>query len=319
MCNGGSYPGVDTLSFYLSYHAIFSVAAGLLATKPTAVLETWQQSWAKWLRGHLLTREDGFWLADRRDAIPLENRRWQKETMNNEAYQEWKWQIIPADFDDALFIGGSLENDMVLRGSWNVSEGSLVENISISSAAISPPGSVDLLKRLQTSINHHDYFVPDDDEEFRPNEHKMYGWASDRQNEAGIDKLDLLSGKVSWPGLQPSKRTRRLLRLKLDPDQRIWRQDESPVLFSQVWGDRREHRHEQATNYGERLIANTSRLLDNLQRLKQDLIIQVEIRREDGKKDNIEYFDRNYTRVYLLKHSGELCTLYASRFLCGKK
>ena len=73
----GSYPRVDNYSFYLSYHAMFVVAAKLLQKMPVVKKHDWyEDEWTEWLQHHLLTHKDGRWLADRRDPAPLLQPEW---------------------------------------------------------------------------------------------------------------------------------------------------------------------------------------------------------------------------------------------------
>ena len=68
LASHGEYPRVDSLSFYLEYHAMHCVAGDLLAELPAVEPTEWgDDRWTDWLSGHDLTRRDGLWLADRRD------------------------------------------------------------------------------------------------------------------------------------------------------------------------------------------------------------------------------------------------------------
>ena len=63
----GSYPRTDNLNFYLSYHAMMIVAGKLLAAVPLHQdPDDPDNEFSCWLRRHTLTRQNGFWLFDRR-------------------------------------------------------------------------------------------------------------------------------------------------------------------------------------------------------------------------------------------------------------
>jgi hypothetical protein len=317
MCQGGSYPEVDSLAFYLSYHATFCVAANFLSKKPTAIVEDWQDNWGKWLQSHLLSRTDGFWLSDRREPVPLEHRRWQREaTFDEQQYENWKWSISSDDFDEALMPDGNHPDRIVIRGSWNVSDEGHHENIFIRSATVSSANSRNILKALQCA-DHHNYFIPDsNDSEDNDFGILMYGWAHQPLSQHGLDKFDHLSGNIPWPPIQPSKKIARLLKLFSDSSKRCWIRDKKSVLYSQIWGNHRGDRHTEASNYGERLVVDLDFLLKSLEKYNRDLIIEVKIRRNDSREEEeLGYIHKNYTRIYILKSSGELCTLYRSRFL----
>ena len=59
-----------------------------------------------WNPSEEVTRRDGRWLADRRDLPPFERRRWQRQ--GSMAHDEnWRWSVLPEDFDDALGVAGA--------------------------------------------------------------------------------------------------------------------------------------------------------------------------------------------------------------------
>ena len=114
----GSYPQTDDLSFYLSYHAMFTAAGKLLATVPLHQdPNDPDDEFQDWLSRHLLTREDGRWLADRRDPKPLEWPSWKNELQ----HENWRWSVSKTDFDGLLGIGGARLN---VWGHWNSISGS---------------------------------------------------------------------------------------------------------------------------------------------------------------------------------------------------
>lgn len=320
MCQGGYYPQVDSLEFYLSYHATFFNAANLLSEKPTAIVEDWQDNWDRWLQSHFLSRTDGFWVSDRRDPVPLERRRWQREvTFDEQQYENWKWSISVDDFDEALMPHGNDPNNIVIRGSWNVSNNGHRENISIRSATVSSVNSGNILKALQCDVPHN-YSIPDsNDSEVNDFCIPMYGWVHQALSENGLDKFDHLSGDIPWPPLEPAKKISRLLKLSTDSSKRCWKKDKKSVIYSQLWGNHKGDRHTKASNYGERLVVDLDFLLGSLQKYNRDLVVEVRLQREEGReKEELGYIYNKYTRIYILKANGQLCTLYGSRFLKGK-
>lgn len=315
-CRYGENPEADTISFYLSYHGIMCLAADLIDTRPIFKTDSWGTNWHEWLSRRLLTRKDGYWLFDRRDPQPLEQRRWEREPLPQEQYQEWKWCVLPEDFDEALINVD--QNKLNLHGYWNVDNSSHKENLSIRSAVISPETSIYLLRALQTEESPHDFFIPNSghDAEFEKFGFKMRGWISDSHSDLRLDEHDHLSGKTPWPCLKPSNRTCRILGLKPSLDKRFWLYEDQEVIQSESWGDRREKRHFPARNYGQRLSVDKDFAIASLQKLHADMIIEVTIEREHEKEeDYIRYDQKNYNRIYLLKRNGELCTLYGSSFI----
>ena len=141
----------------------------------------------------------------------------------------------------------------------------------------------------------------------------MSGWILNPYPDLELDRCDPFGGKIPWPGLMPGRRVSRIFGLTPSEEGRLWRAGESVVMRACLWGDRNEDRYNRAGNYGERLTANLDFLLGMLRQLNRDLIIEVEIDRDDDRKeDNVEYRYRFYTRLYLLRTDGELHTLEGS-------
>ncbi len=128
-----SYPKIDDYSFYLSYHAMMAVAAKLLKTMPIIHSRDWHDNeWQDWLAMHLLTREDGYWLADRRGFIPAARRQW----LNDKTDDDWRWQIWPKDFLEVLFYEHNGQTWLNVAGSWNEYRDGRNESINISSRLV---------------------------------------------------------------------------------------------------------------------------------------------------------------------------------------
>ena len=136
-----SYPRIDDLNFYLSFHAMMTVAGKLLATIPLHQdPDDSEDEFEYWLSQHLLSRQDGYWLADRRDPMPLEWPSWKDEKKED----DWRWSVCRADFDRLLGLG---EDRLNLWGRWNTVFGQREETVRISSALVTSDRSELLLKK----------------------------------------------------------------------------------------------------------------------------------------------------------------------------
>lgn len=134
----GSYPRSDDLRFYLSYHAMMVVAGKLLETASVHHdPDDSEDEFRNWLRRHDLSRQDGGWLADRRDPIPLERPEWKDE---KEA-DEWRWSVTKDDFDDVL---RTTDGRINLWGRWTRISGNREESIHVGSALVSSDRSTKL-------------------------------------------------------------------------------------------------------------------------------------------------------------------------------
>jgi len=310
----GSYPRVDDLGFYLSYHAMMVVAGKLLATTPVHHdPDDPEDEFHNWLSYHDLSRRDGGWLADRRDPIPLERPAWKDE----EETDEWRWSIARNDFDRILITP---DGRMNLWGHWTWTSGHREESIHVSSALVSSDRSMALLRALQSVDNPNDYRIPDADDDLQIDSDgfQLKGWIVDRARDGGIDRQDPWAGAIRYPPPEPAAYIIDLMKLNSDAEHRRWfiQGDNVDVAWSQVWGqfsekDDDEPNHER----GSRFQASFAFIVSLLCELEMDLIVKVEIERryrfsrwERRNDDDIGYIPPS-TRLFLIKSDGSISTL----------
>ena len=305
-----AYPDIDDLQFYLAYHAMMIVAGRLLATTPTHRDTEWddQDEFTEWLSRHDLARNDGRWLADRRDPAPLDRPVWRVQKKGDIAYGT----VTPTDFDQALRIGDIFN----VWGSWSTANSTHKQSVAVRSALVSPDKSMALLRKLSTK-DVYDYLIPSSDPDFRIDDagFGLKGWIEDRSGDVGLDEKDHWSGGVRYPPPVPSPETIEIMVLETDSDKRIWRNDaETPVMFSQVWGYLEERNQDRNPERGRRLQASFDFVKDMLSRANHDLIIEVQIernrhyRRHENRQDNDEQIP-TATKLYLITADGHITTL----------
>lgn len=311
----GSYPRVDELRFYLSYHAMMMVAGKLLATTPVHRDPDYSEDdFHNWLGGHDISRKDGGWLADRRDPIPLERPEWKDEKETD----EWRWSIARSDFDRILIDPNGRMN---LWGHWTRSSGHREESINVSSALVSSNRSLALLRALQSTDNPHDYRIPDADDDLQIDfdGFQLKGWIVDRSRDSGLDDQDPWAGAIRYPPPGPAAYVAELMSLKSDDERRRWHAGAAlgDVAWSQVWGhfpekdDYDEMNHES----GSRFQTSLAFIVELLRKLGMDLIVKVEIERlhrysrwERSRDDDLGYILPS-ARLFLLRSDGSLSTL----------
>jgi hypothetical protein len=113
--------------------------------------DSYEDEWREWLSRHLLTRNDGYWLADRRDPAPLERRRWIYENKTG----NWRKEITPIDFLDGILLERNGETWLNVFGSWEDGDSERKESFYVSSALVSPEASQSLLYALTNCSNPH--------------------------------------------------------------------------------------------------------------------------------------------------------------------
>ena len=314
----GLYPRTDSLSFYLSYHAMMTVAGKLLATVPLHQdPDDPDNEFEEWLRGHLLFRQDGYWLADRRDPAPLEWPSWKNEKQED----DWRWSVGRSDFNRLLGLG---EDRLNLWGRWNTTSGKREERVDISSALVTSGRSFALLRALQTAIDLHAYRIPDagDDLEIDELGFQLNGWVEDYNFETGRDGFDPWAGGIQYPPLKPAPFVCDLFQLKTDRECRVWQLategGRKEVLWAQVWGsdhsqDRRYYETE--GEHGRRLQASPTFIAKFLDKMNKDLIVEVQIERRirsdhyGRSKDDYLEFVSPYYRIFILRADGQTYSL----------
>ena len=311
----GAYPRTDSLNFYLSYHAMMTVAGKLLASvslhqDPSYAYDKFEY----WLNGHLLSRQDGYWLADRRDPMPLEWPSWKEQKQED----DWRWSVNRSDFDRLLGLGG---DRLTLWGYWNTVFGRREETVHISSALVAPDRSAALLAALQTATNPRDYCIPGAGNNLEIDESgfQLKGWVEDQSGYNALDKFDPWAGDIRYPPLKPDPFVCALLELESDKESRVWRLQaeglSKEVLWSQVWSRVRRRDHEEENERGSRLQASRTFVTEFLDKMNMDLIVEVQIDRdisrdyyERNKDDSLEYVPP-YFRLFVLKANGRTCSL----------
>ena len=310
----GSYPRVDELRFYLSYHAMMVVAGKLLAKTPVHHdPDDSEDEFHNWLSRHDLSRRDGGWLADRRDPIPLERPAWKDEKETD----DWRWSIARNDFDRVLIAP---DGRMNLWGYWTWSSGHREESIQVGSALVSSDRSMALLRALQSVDNPHDYQIPDADDDFQidRNSFQLKGWIVDRSRDSGLDGQDPWAGAIRYPPPVPAAYVTELMRLNSEAEHRRWfvQGDRIDVGWSQVWGCFHE-KDDDHTNHesGSRFQASFDFIVSLLRELKMDLIVKVGIERrrcysrwERSNDDNTGFIPPS-VRLFLIKSEGSISTL----------
>ncbi|MBG0810428.1 hypothetical protein IY145_13715 [Methylosinus sp. H3A] len=310
----GSYPRVDELRFYLSYHAMMVVAGKLLAAVPVHHdPDDSEDEFRNWLSRHDLSRRDNGWLADRRDPVPLERPNWKDEKETD----EWRWSIVRSDFDRILI---STDGRMNLWGRWTRRSRHREESIHVRSALVSSDRSMALLRALQSAGNPHDYRIPDADDDLQIDfdGFQLKGWLTDRSRDYGLDDLDPWAGAIKYPPPAPAAYVTELMNLNCDVERRRWHVegDHGDVAWSQVWGHFRDKDDDETEGEtGSRFQASFAFVLALLRKLRMDLIVEVEIERrrcysrwESSRNDDLGFILPS-ARLFLLKSDGSLSTL----------
>lgn len=314
-----SYPRTDNHQFYLSYHAMLSVAAQLLSQMPVVEGFHSENPWLSWLHRHDLTRSDGKWLADRRDPPPLERPVWVWEDSD----ESWGQDIQKEDFLDALSEERGDELWLHVFGNWQEHDGRRRETCRIESAFVDSESSQALLNALATCSNLYDYKLPYSGEtrmEFDESPFTLRGWAYRREVERGIDKLDPHAGDIAYPPYRVGSHFTDQFDLIEDSGGRVWTRsgEQEPVLTNRLWGKYITDDRDGPVRGGNRLSASFAFLKDVCTALGFSLIIEIQISRYPDQTYSRAADDQRseQTQIFLLSAEGKLRdteTLYQIR------
>ena len=311
-----SYPKTDDYSFYLSYHAMMTIAAKLLKVMPVIHSRDWHDDkWKNWLGRHLLTQDDGCWLSDRRDFIPLERRQW----LNDKTDNDWRWQILPKDFLDVLLFEQQGLTWLNVAGSWDEYRDGHNESIYISSRLVPSWTSAS----LQRAIIHHQSDAPDsmslahfdsrDYDGCADHPFKLKSWYTQSDHNDRVDEFDPYAGALYYPPITLNQEIALQFKLTPDNENRYWydADTDEAMLCSQLWSeDKPQWEDNDYCSKGKRLQASLSFVKTLSSTLDMDVAIQVDIHRQLTNryrdKDNDIGYTPPYRKIYILSKDGRL-------------
>jgi hypothetical protein len=309
----GSYPRVDGYNFYLSYHAMFVVAAKLLDKMPVVYRHEWtEDEWSEWLNRHLLTRDDGYWLSDRRDPTPLLRREW----IHEKKAENWRSDLKEFDFLDGLIFEREGETWLNVSGTWEEGDIYRTERFHIASALVSPAASSSLLNALTTCQNPHDFKLPDYQEEdmgFESYPFELRGWIWRQSNSSRLDEYDPFAAQLTYPFYQVKESIIEKLQLSVDSEHRRWflTNTDKAAMICEIWSSNKPSLKEDPLRHGERLNASLSFLKNLCLIMECELIIEVQIDRHFKYKSYMENengtkYKPPLNKIYILSADGKL-------------
>ncbi|MBM7571577.1 ATP-binding protein [Aquibacillus albus] len=312
MHSHGSYPRTDSYSFYLSYHSMFVVAAKLLKDKHIVQSKDWQEDpWNEWINDHLLTRNDGQWLADRRDPTPLKEKDWSKINKEN-----WNTDISSGDFLDGLICEHLGDKWLNIFGSWTEGNNDCEESFLVSSALVSPQGAQSLLNALTSCSDPHDFKLPDYQEgrmELNLEPFNLRGWVWSEYIPKRIDEFDPHAAKIDYPPYQIGESIIKKMGLSVDSDLRKWLlpNTNTESIICRIWSTNNNEPDDEPFRKGNRLSASITFLKKLCTIMKCELIIEVQIRHRYKRnaylgRDEEREYKPPFNKIYILSADGRL-------------
>jgi hypothetical protein len=301
-------PRVDDLNFYLSFHALMTVAGRLLASTPAHIDAEGVSRFGDWLEQHLLSRPDGRWLADRRDPVPSDVR----DGWRGSDQDGWRWSVTADEIRQAFDPGAG---EIVISGSWDNASSNGRQGTVIRSALVSRKTADALLAALQTVGRTREAYLPsaDDEREIDDPDFELVGWTISPNQTKRFDEYDPWAGDVRYPPRQIAPKFIDALNLVPDEEKRRWNIASECLVRVETWGSGRDEEGN-ASDEGDRILISKTGLSEALAKLDRDLIVSVEVdhnvpyRMSYRRKDEVEYADP-YFRVFLVKADGAIRTI----------
>lgn len=298
-----SYPSTDSLNFYVSYHALMKAAGELLKTNPPHKdPEDQDDGFVEWLKGHLLTRSDGFWLSDGRDPEPL-GLDW-ADTEGTD--HEWRFRVQRSDFVRCL---SSRTDRITLCGNWSTVRGRRAEHVTISSRLVSPDAAAALQRALQSAGDPHGVNFPDEEDiDDRKDGFRVVQWLNRSTIHRQLDNLDRWSGSVEFEKFDVAKVFDENLLARIISDGRSWHLENSnarpQVAWSDVWGAAEtDENRDSYRGHGAKLDISAAFLEQLLSATPYKMIVRILIDRKLNRSPyEREKEDYTYVPPYFLYH-----------------
>jgi hypothetical protein len=297
------WPADEDLSFYLGVHALYEIAGRLLDALPIVRGPYGDEDeYSQFLVHHLLSRKDGRWLSDRRDAGPQVQDLGEAERDDETKLDPWVYSIGRADFDRYLEPEPGW---LTVHGQFNEVSGSRSRDTYAKSAFVHEVATEALLRAIRRASSATPVTFPDAGERTSMGSgvFALKGWIDDVGSNFGRDGQDPFARGVSYPPPHPSDFVVRAGRLESDANMRTWTRDGQQVILSTVWDDVRQGgRNERAGSSGDELRIKSDFLQDLLVAEGFSLLVAVTIHPYSHRPHNYvrgERYDENGDPTYI--------------------
>jgi len=256
----------------------------LLESMPIIHRRDWiDDNWDEWLNRHLLTRNDGFWLSDRRDPVPLMRSAWLKQNRTSS-----KDEVNSAiDFTPYVSYSKRGKTWVVVKGHIEERDFRNVERIHYSSALVSSRSSYSLVNALNFCTESYDYKLPDYDEdnmEFGVSPFILKGWIVDEKGDNRLDSFDSLGANISFPPFEIDPSIISMMEIIHDSEKRRWKIAgcDEPCLECNIWKAGDDNEDSNSFREGRILVASLEFLKRLCNAKNADIIIDIQIDRDAG-------------------------------------
>jgi len=305
----------------LACHALCLVAGEFLAKYPVIIRPYDSKNpWFDWLSGETLTRDDGFWLSDGIDQVPL-------DSIVNLLEKGDKRLDLTSDRQKILAllkIESTIGQELVIAGDWRSLDGVSIHVTS----ALAPARIADKLAEKVSKEGGFQAWLPvvqiyDSGEEATNSDRSPFvPLIAASHSEARLDEADPLAANSVLSRPKFTKSINEVCELfSADPFERIWKNAAGEAIaLSEAWG-RNPLYDEDESSASERFVCSSNFLADILSKNNADLTILVRLRRHEkgfseGKSEfwhTIAVLRINST-LAMQYYPGEANKLHESRF-----
>ena len=278
----GGYPEVDTYTFYLCYHSIMILADKLLKNLPVLCYGDEPDRWEEWLSHHVLTRLDGRWLSDRRDAIPL------FFITKNELLSKCRGKkLVDINLSTLLFTTTPDKSWISIYGSWDIEDYGNTLSCKISCAFVPRSRSIALRKGIEQIENPYWYRIPmySEGREMIETPNGKFYWegiidSPEIANYSGLDENDPNSGKIIYPPHCLGEKIIQDFGLQVDSEYRRWFSTHSgKVAETLIWssGISPHNDDREPDKHGELVSVSIDFLKALCRQYKKNILIEIMI------------------------------------------
>ncbi len=260
----------------LGWHALFLAAGRLLKEHPVTD-DCWYEEdpWGEWLGQHRLTRDDGLWLSDGTDRIPLDTAEFLLEGTKKPGTTDDRKKLL-----GLIGLRSGIGKELIVQGHWTSADG---VRVHVSSALV-PTNKAASLARELAQEEPMSVWVPSfhqskgDSECLLGNKNEYRPWIVVPSGEPRLDEDDPYGSSNSncRPRLSQEFATFFCLS-KDDPFGRLWKDKRGrAILSSQAWG-RDDRDQEGGAHPGKRLSCASSLIESILSKNENDLLILIRL------------------------------------------
>jgi hypothetical protein len=302
----GTLPKTDDLLAYQAYHAMMFIAADLLAQRPVLQDEgDDQDEFERWVSEHLLAREDGRWISDRRDP------RLVPEAPPPEGYSDkaWRWSVTRTYLDQQLTTDDGM---IVIWGDWAGGHDDLRETVSIRCALVTRQTGASLVAALQLSPALATLNLPSvgDEERLGAGDFIAEGFVYDERSHSRLETADPWAKALAFPGPVPSGMITSALSLVSSAGGRLWTSERGGRLRTETWTHEQGYGREADTTAGTRMSCDRQFVAAMLEAHPDKVLaISVHVKRRGPRgaatENEVARADyAPYARYYLMEADG---------------